>query len=328
MPKCIKCAKLLTKKSPGLQCSKCSKWLHASCASISADQLSVLNATDSVDWKCKTCVGGGKTKRLSCILPDIDGEEYSDSESATNHTGVDTDNMMQHILSDLRREVRQVIKEELQRTLEFYSEKIDEYEKKIQKYEKSVKEFENRCTDVQNNLKNSCIKYEILETKIMQMEQAQLSNHLEICGVNQSESEDLAKIAEKVAVAISQNPKDVVKAYRKKRNPSKVPRQGDQSPITLILREGNRDQWLEAAKTTSISATSIGQVEAGKVYLREALTPSMAFLLWKTKDELKGMFNYIWCKHGNILVRKSEKEKKIITIRTISDIEKVKSSHG
>lgn len=150
MAKCAICAKLLTKKSPGLQCSKCNKWLHAPCASISADQLNVLHATNSVNWKCKTCCRGSKHKRLSCIISDTDGKENPDTESITPLSGVH-DKMMQQILQDIRNEVRQVIKDELQRTLEYYLDKINKYESKIQQYGKTMKELENRCTDLQNH---------------------------------------------------------------------------------------------------------------------------------------------------------------------------------
>ncbi|PZC81719.1 hypothetical protein B5X24_HaOG212163 [Helicoverpa armigera] len=326
MVKCAKCTKLITKKSPGLQCSKCNKWLHASCASITPDQLSVLHDTDSVDWKCKSCSAGGKPKRLSCIIPDIEADENTDTESLTPHTSAHADGMTQQLLRDLRREVRQVIKEELQRTLQFYSDKIDEYETKIKHYEKSMKELENRCTDLQNHNKNTNIKYEVLENKLNQLEQAQLCNQLEICGINQYETDNPEEIAKKIAVTITQNPDDVVKAYRKTRNPSNMARNKGQTPITVILREGNRDLWIYAAKNIPMSASTLGYEGEDKVYLRECLTPATAYLLWKTKEELKGMFSFIWCKHGHVLVRKSAQEKKIITIRSLADIEKVKSS--
>ncbi|KAJ8724187.1 hypothetical protein PYW07_008167 [Mythimna separata] len=326
MVKCAKCVKLITKKSPGLQCGKCSKWLHGSCASITPDQLSVLSDTDSVDWKCKVCAGGSKPKRVSCIIPDLDGDENTDTESVTPHNSVHADNTMRQILQDLRREVKQIIKEELQCTLQYYSDKIDEYEIKVQKYEKSMKELENRCSDLQNHQKNINIKYEVLENKINQMEQAQLCNQLEICGINPSEKYNPVEIAKKVAIALAQNPDDIVNAYRRVKKSSTAATKKDQTPVTVILREGNRDSWLDATKKTTLSAADMELGDDIKVYLRESLTPSTAYLLWKTKEELKESFKFIWCKHGNILVRKSEQEKKITTIRSISDIEKVKSS--
>ncbi|KAL4711409.1 hypothetical protein ACJJTC_016163 [Scirpophaga incertulas] len=208
---------------------------------------------------------------------------------------------MHQILRELRKEVRQVIQEELQGSLKYFFDKIDDYERKIQKYEKFTKDLENRCTDLQNNIKHINIKYE----------------------VNPNE------IAKKISVAISQNPNDITNAYIKQKSPSNAARKKDQlATINVILREGVRDTWIDASKNTKLSAASMGLEGGEKVYLRECLTPSTAYLLWKTKQDLKGLSDYIWCKHGNILVRKNEREKKIIIIRSIADINKVNSSHG
>ncbi|KAL4721692.1 hypothetical protein ACJJTC_018501 [Scirpophaga incertulas] len=93
--------------------------------------------------------GGGKPKRLSCIAPDIDCEDNTDTESITDNTSSHSDLTMHQILRELRKEVRQVIQEELQGSLKYFSDKIDDYERKIQKYEKFTKDLENRCTDLQ-----------------------------------------------------------------------------------------------------------------------------------------------------------------------------------
>ncbi|KAJ8709457.1 hypothetical protein PYW08_009461 [Mythimna loreyi] len=92
----------------------------SSSSSSKTDQLNVLYSTDAVDWRCRSCIGSAKPKRLSCILPDVDDEDITDTENL-----MDT-NITQRILSDIRREVRDIIKEELQSTLQFYSDKIDE----------------------------------------------------------------------------------------------------------------------------------------------------------------------------------------------------------
>lgn len=318
MVKCAKCAKLVNKKAPGLQCNKCNKWLHALCVSITTDQLNALNSTDSVDWKCNSCAGVSKARRLSCILPEDDGEENTDTELNTI-----TNPMTHKILREIRAEVKEVIRQELQRTLQFYSDKIDEYEKKMQSYNKSVKYLENQCTDLRNNLRNINLKYEALENKFNQIEQTQLSNQLEICGIKELEKENLEEVVQKVAVAIQQNPDDIVKVYRKRRRNSD-PKRKIQSPIAVVLREGTRDAWLEASKNTDVCGTSVGREDTNKVYLRECLTSATAFLLWKTKTELKELYKYIWCRNGNILIRKVDNAK-IMTVRSLQDIENARS---
>lgn len=54
------------------------------------------------------------------------------------------------ILREIRTEVREVIRQELQRTLQFYSDKIDEYESKMQLYDKNMKHLENQTWNMRN----------------------------------------------------------------------------------------------------------------------------------------------------------------------------------
>ncbi|KAG7298253.1 hypothetical protein JYU34_019074 [Plutella xylostella] len=93
------------------------------------------------------------------------------------------------------------------------------------------------------------------------------------------------------------------------------------------MQDGSRDKWLEAARTIQLNSKDIGSEDTVKIYIREALTPSSAFLLWKAKKELKetSLCKFIWFKNGQILAKKEEKEKTNI-IRSISDIERLKSS--
>lgn len=64
-----------------------------------------------------------------------------------------------------------------------------------------------------------------------------------------------------------------------------------------------RDQWLAAARAAApINACDVGGEGDAKVYVRESLTPTTAFLLWKAKKELKGkaLCKYVWCRYGVI----------------------------
>lgn len=319
MAKCAKCSKVINKKSPGLQCGKCVKWFHATCGSLSIEQLTSLSSTDSVDWQCNTCRGGAKSRRLSYILPD---EEDDDSTEAIPLSAT---TMTQQMLHQIKVEVQNIIKTELQRTLQFYSDKIDDYECKLQNYEKQLKLLDNQCYDLKNNVKNINLKYSVLENKLNTMEQQQLSNQLEICGIKEKENEKTEELVKNVAIKIEQNPEDIVKVYRKrKRLPTTTKRNELPSSIIVVLREGTRDLWLDAAKKTTILPAYIGGQGDSKVYLRESITPATAHLLWKTKEMLRGEYSFIWCKRGSVLIRKQEKDK-VITIRSLQELESIKN---
>ncbi|KAI5640689.1 PHD-finger domain-containing protein [Phthorimaea operculella] len=321
MVKCAKCSKQLNNKSPGLQCSKCNKWLHAACANVTPDQLAILNSTDSVDWKCKTCAGPTRPKRVSCIIadPEEDASNISDSEIPNN-------NITQHILRQIRMEISGIVQAELQRSLAYYSDKIDDYEKRMKDYEINLKNAENQCAELKNHLKNLGLKYDVIALKCNQLEQNQLSNQLEVCGVEELDHEDTMDLVKSVATKINTNAGDIVKAYRKK-IPTR-PRAGSSTkkmeiaPITVILRDGSRDVWLDSGKKTNITVSDLGREGTDKVYLRESITPSTAHLLWKAKMQLRErfQFKYVWCKNGTVLARKGENEK-IIVIHSLQHLE-------
>lgn len=310
----------MTKKNPGVQCSKCNKWLHGTCASITTEQLTALFTTDSVDWKCRGCTGGAKPKRLSCILPDHDEEDNTDTEPINN-------NDAKQILSEIRREVREVIRQELQNTLQFYSDKIDEYEEKIKGYEITMKSLENKCMDTKNTCKNLALKNDVLEQKLNAIEQNLLANNLEICGIKEEEMENIKEIANKICTKITQNPEDITKVYRKKIRRSNTTN-NMQTAIVVTLRDPHcREKWLESAKKIQLTAKDLGRLEDSKIYLRESLAPATAFLLWKAKSELKetDICKYVWCKNGLVLVRKHENDKKTYIVRSEKDIERLVS---
>lgn len=320
MAKCAKCSKVINKKSPGLQCGKCIKWFHAMCVSLSNEQLTALSSTDAADWQCDTCRCGVKSRRLSYILPDEEGDDNTETTSTSTTT------MTQQMLNQIKVEVQNIIKTELQRTLQFYSDKIDDYECKLQNYGKQLKLLDNQNNDLKNNIKNINLKYSVLETKLNLMEQQQLSNQLEICGINEKENEKTEELVKSVAKKIEQNPEDIVKVYRKKnRLHTKAKKNQSPASIIVVLREGSRDLWLDAAKKTAILPDYSGGQGQSKVYLRESITPATAHLLWKTKEMLRGEYSFIWCKRGSVLVRKQEKDK-VITIRSLQELENIKNS--
>lgn len=332
MVKCAKCTKLVGKKSPGVQCSKCSKWFHGACASLSPDQLTALSITDSVDWKCRGCIGstGGKPKRISVILPDPDDEE-SEADGPTI-------GMQEKLLIEIRQEVREmrqtvreIIRDELQSTLKFYSDKIDEYEEKIQIFQTRIKLTENQCKNISGKCANLELKNDLLEQKLNKIEQMQILNNVEICGIAEKENEDINDIATKIGELLNQKPTEITKVYRKKkpRQPSggKGARAETDAPIVVILQEGCRESWLTAAKDTTILDRDLGGTSEKKIYVRAALTPTTSHLLWKAKTELKDelLCKYVWCKDGQIMVRQREGDKKIYYVRSANDIETIKN---
>lgn len=318
MVKCAKCLKTVTKKTPGIQCSKCSKWMHGECTSISEEQLNVLYNTDSIDWKCRGCTGTAKPKRVSCILPDADTEDASSSSELQYNT------LTRKIISDIRQELREVVQQELQSTLQFFSDKVDEYQEKLNQFETTMKHYDNQIKDMKNNLKNYALKYDALEQKMNVIQQSLIVNNVEICGIYEQSSDNIMEIVKKVAIKIDQDPNDILKAYRKKTARPNNGNDSSPSPIIISLKDGCKEAWLQSSKNINVSCQDLGLLKGNKIYLRESLTPATAYLLWKSKTELKktNLYKFVWCKNGVILSRKHETDK-IHHIRSSKDIERL-----
>ncbi|CAB3228034.1 unnamed protein product [Arctia plantaginis] len=296
MVKCLKCNKEINKKTPGLQCVKCMKWIYGTCANLSPDQLSVLFDTELADWKCRSCTGNTKPNR-SFIMPDQEEEENTDSENMSASC------ITQKMIFEIRNEIRDILQSELQNILQFYSDKIDEYEIKMKNYENQIGEYKNMC-------ENLNLKSEVLEQKINNIEQNFLSNHLEIHGTQEQTDENIMSITKSICVKLSQKPVSVVKAYIKKVN-KRGTDTTKPSPIVVVLANGDENGWITASKSNYINTKDIGMKYDSKIYIRESLTPNNSFLLWKAKTTLiqSGLCKFIWYKRGLILAKRTEKEK-------------------
>lgn len=331
MAKCTKCNKLVSKKSPGIQCNKCNKWLHATCASLTNEQLSTLYATEAADWKCRVCTSHSKHKRISVILPEPEEDEATDTELTPQPNMADSKTItdVYRQLTDIRRQIREDIQDEIKRSLQFYSDKIDDFQQQINKYEEQVRTTENKYKDLNNKYTNLKLKYNLIEQKTNAMEQMQHSTKLEICGIAKQNNENLLEITQKICKKLQHDESDIIRVHRKE-STAPAAKKRNHSVVVVTLREGDkRDEWLQAAKSTTITAADLGREGGDKIFLRESLTPAMASLLWKAKADLKttNLYKFVWCKRGTILARKGESEK-IKVIRCEEDIERLSECKG
>lgn len=293
---------------------------------MSTDQLTALSMTESVDWKCRACAGSAKPKRISVIIPEPEDDE---SEVDNPSTLVLSEKERLGIVRELRQIVREIVRDELQSTLNFYSKKIDDYEEQIKEYDTRVKLLENQQKDLHNKYKNIILKSDVLEQKVGQIEQSRTSNDIEICGVMEVEQENLSTIVQKIGQLLNQKTEDIISVRRKTKpmrpGSAQAERAKVTAPIIVTLQPGCRDSWLSSSKTAKLNARSLDMDSDDIIYLRESLSPSTSYLLWKAKNDLKktSLCEYVWYKNGMIMARIKEGDKKIFYIRSTRDIEKI-----
>lgn len=79
-----------------------------------------------------------KPKRLSYIMPDPEPEEELDEELSSDPAVNFNQPTVAKFLDEMRKEIRKVITNELQQSLKFYADKIDDFEIKVNSYETKI----------------------------------------------------------------------------------------------------------------------------------------------------------------------------------------------
>lgn len=323
--KCFKCNKIVTKKTPGLECSRCNKVVHAiaECANLANKQIQALRSTPGLEWSCSDCLSH-TPRHSSFFIPDDDEEIGSPAKAAGSQgTGSNVIVDMKKLLRDISGEMEKLLKKEmepLQHSLTFISDQLTDTIEKLAEHTDKIKKLENQNVLLQNQNKGLELRVAVLEQRSQDTDQKLLSNSLEISGVPAIPEQTPASIADKVASKLNIKSKDIQSARR-------LPgRQDKTGGILVELRNQiDRDQWILAAKQHEIKVGDLNMqtpIEAAdsRIFIREALTINMKTLLFNAKQRMRDAFKYIWCKDGRILVRKTDNSK-VQAIRCLADID-------
>lgn len=329
LKKCDKCKKNITKKVPGLECSRCNKVVHAdsACSKLSNKQLNTIRNSSGIEWSCEECLKN-VSRRSSFMIPDgDDDDEESDSGITGNPQTIDTKKLVQ----DISRELKKTFREELgnlETSLEYLSDQITAMEQSIKKQDSIIKTLENKNQDLQNKNKNLELRMNVLEQGMNNFEQKTLSTSLEVAGLPFVPPSDIGKMLGTVASKLNMNGDDILCSQN-------LP--GSKEKPGAILVEMKtlvaRRLWIDAGKEKCLTLGHLlpdvpKEKADSRVFIREALTKNMKTLLYTTKTRLRESFQFIWCKHGKVCVRKNSNSK-IHYINSLQDISKIeKQSKG
>ncbi|CAB3253844.1 unnamed protein product [Arctia plantaginis] len=326
LKKCANCNKNITQKSPGLECSRCNKCVHATatCAKLSNKQLAALRNSDGLEWSCEECLRN-MTKRSSFFLPDdSENEEERESEKSATFDS-------QKLLRDISREIRKVVKDELEElttAINFMNSQISDLEDTVKEQGSTIKVLVNKNSELINKNKNLELRISAMEQRIQEVDQKLLASTLEIAGIPVTPNQNTLDVVKEVAAKLKVNPQQLVNVRR-------VPRRRKEQPdgpiIVELQSKGDRDQWLSSAKKNEILTGNIlsdlpTEKATRRVYVRAALTHYSKTLLYNAKQRLNGTFKYIWCKEGKIYAKKGEESERVFIIRAESDIDSLLKS--
>ncbi|KOB74531.1 Uncharacterized protein OBRU01_09055 [Operophtera brumata] len=327
MAKCARCNKTVTKKAPGLECSRCGGLTHASttCTDLSNKQLNILKSAENLDWTCSDCKQKSPFRKTSFIIPEDDMEDDDAGSEKSIHLPINTSKFLSDISSEMEKSIKKELKETNQ-CLQFLSDKVDDYLEIMETFKEKIHVLENKNSELINKNKHLEIKVGALEQRMNEIQQSQLVKLVEIVGIPVSACESLDVIAKNLAKKLDMKVEDVKTI---KRLPAK---QGKPDTIQLTMREEvTKSRWISAARSMNLVAADVApNVEASrsrdKLFIRQALTQHLKNVLWKAKQALKDTHKFVWCKEGKVLVRKTD-QSKIIVLRSETDITNlVKSS--
>lgn len=324
----MKCNKNITKKIPGLECSRCDKVVHAdpNCSKLSNKQLNTIRNSPGIEWSCDDCKRN-ITRRSTFFIPDDDeDDEDPDADLLGTPQTIDTRKLVQ----DISRELKKTFKEEmgnLETSLEFLSEQITNMEQSLKQQDSAIRNLENKNEELRNKNKNLELRVTVLEQGLQSFEQQSLATALEIAGLPDVTPKSVENTVKTVVAELNMNEEDIHSSHLL---PGSKERSG---PILVKLKSKfARKQWIEASKdkclTVGTLLPNVAKEKANnRVYIREALTKHLKTLLYNAKVQLRSSFQFIWCKDGKVCARKTSNSK-IHYIRCDQDIKQLVGIHN
>lgn len=285
-----------------VQCKKCNKFV-----SLAKDEI----------LKCKgTCEGVFHKKCVTKTT--LKNEKCEDCVSTIDSSEVNDSNI-KSILADMNRKMDIIYNmekklSELTDLVDFISEKYDKICEHQSSTEKKIKALEN-----QNAYLEKCNKS--LEERVNELEEKDKEKKVELSGLEKKNNEDISKVVAQLAQNLHLDTSEIEHAERVGRE-----KPGSEKPalVVVTLKTKNaRNKWIEKRKINLTNGQIYGTNNNNRIYINENLTRYKRNLLWATKIQLKNIYKYIWVQDGKILIRKSDDQKKITSIRSETDIQKI-----
>lgn len=305
---CQKCKKVLSKKGSHFICQgPCQGTFHRSCVKgLAADMKAGINKI-----YCHNCEEEG-----------TDEDEPEPEEEIKD---------LEKILKDIQVKVGAIpsLKKHLDGIKQSISVLSDKYDTLLNEH-KLAKDKIAKLEKTTVNITNKCVYLEkcnlALEQKVNEFEQSKRNNNLEIVGVEYQPGENIKEIISKIGEKIGASSQDIEWAKR-----SRPTKQGSK-PSSIIVGfkvtgDESRNKWLEKRRQLfeqSITSSAIitGGSLNNRIFINEDLIPTTRTLLWNAKNQLRGIYKYIWVTYGKILVKKTEGDK-AIWIKYQSDLDEL-----
>jgi hypothetical protein len=292
--KCIHCSEDVLITHESIKCKNCKNVGHTECL------LGIFNTQDKrklKNWMCSEC-------KLKKDNPDS-GEDIGDEIKDPNLYMIAQLEKMNKKLEKLD-EITEVSK-----SVQFMSTQYDEIIKENKEQKKLIEQLVRDMTELKASSANKDVVISDLSNRVNELEQANLSMHVEIHNVEKLEGEKLELIIENIANKIkAPSVKETIcDVYRKPVNMNNT-RTANLPPVIVVKFKSTeaRGVWLNKIKSEKITSGMVNENDKEfQVKCFEMLTPYYKKLLWKTRTAALDLgFKYIWAKNGKIFIKRGD----------------------
>ena len=254
----------------------------------------------------------------------------------TTRSNVNEEKIVQGCMKQLNENFNEkfslIIKEAIKKIEVKYNEQIDALKLEIQEvkssqeficanYDNLKKNYDSLCKEnvrqaeeikqLRSSSEDLEKQTEIEASKRDQLEQYGRRQNLEFHGVPEKEDENPTDVVIKLCKSIGANieRKDVSIAHRlpKKKNAEKPPA----IIAKFISTEVRNLIYKKRVQAKNLSQQDLPIAGMSKLYINENLTQARMRLLWKTKQAVKDIYQFVWTRNGNIYVRRNSESEAI-----------------
>lgn len=334
MNKCGACEKSV-RANVLKSCSECDSIFHYQCLRISAENFQKESKVHKDTWKCPTCKGS--EKRIDNTNTPVRSAEVQNSPSSPSDHVISSlksyiDECLESFKASLLNEVRLTLNtsnkqlldksSDLEKSIKHFSDQYDNLIKSINSIDLEVKSLQKQQELIKIDASTLKNQINLLEAKVDDLEHRNRVCNVEIRGVPEDTSENVAEILEKICsfLKMKYDKADIYTVFRagRKLSPEK-PR-----PIVVIFKNVfSRNDLIRLAKaynrdckdpSTRLKTDYLNlNLKSQPIYISEHLTQKMKAFLVKCKQAAtQRNYKYCWCTHGKIFIKKDDNSVPII----------------
>lgn len=258
-----------------LQCWQCKDLFHTNCVQPAMPDISKI---PGFSWRCTEC-----TLQAEPVKKDVGMNIL-----LTKLDSIQTD------IKDIKKQQK-----EFHLSLEFFGNKIDDFTKRIDKIEEKMRPIPMMQQNIQQNGK----EINDLKTQIENLQQRSRINNLEINGVPQKSTENVANIVTKIFIKLGITEPNLIDACHR------VPHMDHSNAtpkaiiVKMISRAKKNDVLTAMRQMKNLTTDQVGlDCASSRIFMNEHLTPIQKILYKKVRDQCKNKNIKFWTRDCKIFV--------------------------